>query len=376
VRIAAGGADLLLGCDLVVAASRDALAKLDAARTRAVLNTHETITAEFVAQRDLHFPASGLLEAVSSAIGTERLSTVDATAVATRLLGDSIGANLFMVGYAWQQGLIPLREESILAAIELNAVAVEFNRQAFALGRRAAAEPQSLAPPPVEADQPPRTRTLEETIERRVEFLTGYQNAAYARRYRDAVERVRAAEAQQAAGLTGLTEAVARNYFRLLACKDEYEVARLYSDGTFRKALEARFEGDYRLGVHLAPPLLARRDPATGHLLKREFGPWILRAFAVLAKLRFLRGSAFDPFGRTAERRAERALVAEYEQTLDTLLTGLDHDHHPMAVEIARLPEEIRGFGHIKEAAMREAAERRAALIDAYTRPQRRPSAA
>ena len=210
---------------------------------------------------------------------------------------------------------------------------------------------------------------LEGLIDYRYRELVAYQNQAYAERYLALVNRARRAETElggEAASMLTLTEAVARNYFKLLAYKDEYEVARLYSDGEFHKALARQFDGNLRLRLHLAPPLLARRDPDTGHLLKREYGAWMLKAFGVLAKFKFLRGRSLDPFGHTAERRLERQLIGDYEQQIEQLLEKLDRQRLPLAAEIAGLPHFIRGFGHVKEANVRTARRRAAKLIEQF----------
>jgi indolepyruvate ferredoxin oxidoreductase len=212
------------------------------------------------------------------------------------------------------------------------------------------------------------SESLDEMIQRRVEFLTAYQNAAYARRYQSLVERVRREEQTGAKGFTGLTEAVARYYYKLMAYKDEYEVARLYADPAFTQKLQAQFEGEYKLRFHLAPPLLAKRNEQ-GELVKREYGPWMFTAFRLLARLRFLRGSALDVFGYTEERRTERALIADYEKTVDELLARLIPDNHALAVQIASIPEEIRGFGHVKRRHLKAAKEREAKLLAAYRAP-------
>jgi len=279
-------------------------------------------------------------------------------------MGDSIATNPFMLGYAYQKGLVPVSAEALERAIELNNVAVEANKLAFLWGRRAAHDFSSVeaavrraAPEPASHDI---ARDLDDIVARRSDYLTAYQDAAYAGRYRTMIGRVRHAEAERAKGRTGLAEAVARSYFKLLAYKDEYEVARLYTDGEFRRRLEEQFEGDYRIEFNLAPPLLAERDPATGHLRKRSFGPWMMGAFRLLARLKGLRGTAFDPFGRTAERRAERRLIGEYEAVVDELIAGLDGDRHALAVEIAAIPLSIRGFGHVKEASIAAAKAREA----------------
>lgn len=347
VRIAAGETDLLLGCDLVVAASEDALAKLNDKIAHAVINSHEAATAEFTRNPDAQVPGAAMREALVEAVGAGKTHFVDATRLATRLLGDSIASNLFMLGYAYQKGLVPVSAEAIAKAIELNGVAVQLNQQAFLWGRRAAhdvAAVEKLASPKVV--EAPRCETLDQVVQFRVDFLTAYQNAAYAERYRALVQRVRLADqgADQA-----LSRAVARSYSKLLAYKDEYEVARLYSDGNFIQQLEAQFQGDYRLEFHLAPSWLAKPDPSTGQPRKRQFGPWMLKAFGLLAKFKSLRGTPLDLFGYSAERKLELQLIEDYEHSIDFLLKQLNADNYRSAVALAELPEQIRGYGHVKE---------------------------
>jgi indolepyruvate ferredoxin oxidoreductase len=371
VRIAEGDAQLLLGCDLVVAASDDALGKLNP-HSRAVVNSFETITGAFTRNPDLHTPTAGLVRALEDAVTAKGLDRLDATSLATALLGDSIATNPFMLGYAWQKGLIPVSGEAIEKAIVLNGVAVEMNTRAFRWGRLAAhdrAAVERAAAPAVVPVGHNLSRTLDEIVVRRVEFLTGYQNQAYAQRYEALVRRVQQTEAARSKGLSGLAEAVARYYFKLLAYKDEYEVARLYSDPTFLKTLNQQFEGDYRLEFNLAPPAIAERDPATGHLQKRTFGPWMLPAFRVLARLKFLRGTALDMFGHNAERRAERQLITDYETLIDELLAKLNQANHPLAIELASLPEQIRGYGHVKDAHIAKAKKKEAELLACFRNP-------
>jgi indolepyruvate ferredoxin oxidoreductase len=378
-RIAPGGADLLLGCDLVVAGGKEALLALAPGRGHAVVNTHEVMTGEFTRNADFSLPAEALKRAIRKAAG-ERAHLIDATRLATALTGDAIATNLFMVGFAWQRGLLPVSAEAIERAIELNRVAIELNRQAFRLGRLAAHDPTALeamiAPVAGMPEHRRRSESLEELIERRVAFLTDYQDAAYAERYRGLVERVREVEAKRLAGATALTEAVARYYFKLLAYKDEYEVARLYTNGAFAEQLERQFEGAPKLRFYLAPPLFAERDPETGHLRKRAYGPWMLRAFGYLARLRGLRGTAFDPFGYSEERRTERRLIAAYEEVIEELLRDLSPENHELAVEIARIPERIRGFGHVKARHLAEARRAEADLLLAFRQPAPQLSAA
>jgi indolepyruvate ferredoxin oxidoreductase len=357
VRLGAGGANVLLGCDLVVSASPDALGKLEAGVSRAVVNTQETITGEFTRHPDLAFPSNTLKLSIEAAIGAGACDFLEASKLATALMGDSIATNLFMLGYAYQKGLIPIGHEALESAIELNGTAVPMNLGAFRWGRRAAADRAAVealaAPAPSAHNVVPFTRpakTVDEIVASRVKHLTSYQNAALAEGYRALVERVRAIEQKVAPGRTGLAEAVARYYAKLLAYKDEYEVARLFAETAFAAQLNSQFEGDFKLKFHLAPPLLAERDPQTGRLKKQEFGPWMLPVFRMLAKLKGLRGTALDPFGYTSERRQERALIRDYEALVDELLGGLSPANHSLAVTLASIPEQIRGYGHVKDA--------------------------
>ena len=348
VRVAAGGADLLLGCDLVVAASPAGLSRIGT-RTQAVVNSNVRPTAAFIVDPDVDFETAAMLQAVRAAAGGTE--AVDATALASALMGDAIAANLFMLGYAFQRGLVPLSLDAIERAIALNGIAVANNKRSFAWGRLAAhdrAQVEALVRQSLGDDPAPAPRGLDALVDHRAAFLREYQNAAYAERYRDTVAAIQAAEATRARGYSGLAEAAARNLFALMAYKDEYEVARLYSNGAFRKKLQQQFEGDFTLDYHLAPPLLAVRDPATGEPRKRKFGPWMAHVFSVLARLRGLRGTALDIFGYTRERRMERRLITDYEATLREIATSLDSGNHALCVEIASLPAKMRGFGHVK----------------------------
>jgi indolepyruvate ferredoxin oxidoreductase len=380
VRIANGDARLLVGCDLVVSASGESVSKLRPGHTRAIVNSHQIITGDFTRNPDLTFPERQLAQAVTKAVGQGGAEFLDATGLATGLLGDSLATNLFMLGFAYQRGLVPVSAEALDKAIELNGAAVEFNRRAFRWGRRAAIDLDMVASRATPAEAMPETHRLSETldavIERRIDFLTAYQNAAYAARYAGWIERLRVAESAAAPNSTSLTDAVARALFKVMAYKDEYEVARLYTDSDFFKRVGAQFEGDYKLKFHLAPPLTANRDPKTGHLEKREYGPRMLTAFRVLAKLKFLRGTAFDIFGRTEERRAERQAIADYETLLAEITASLTAENHAAAVELAALPLEIRGFGHVKEANRQRAATKAETLLVRFRDPQAAPAIA
>jgi indolepyruvate ferredoxin oxidoreductase len=370
-RLSTGEADLVIGCDLVVTASAEALARMNPARTRALVNATTAPTADFVRNPEWRLPGSDLRADIAEACGESNVVFVPAAELATNLMGDSIATNLFMLGYAWQKGWLPLARASLERAIELNGVAVEFNLKSFLWGRRAALDPERVARAAAPAEVIPLerhfSRSLDELIERRARLLADYQDAAYAARYRVLVEKARKAEAEKA-GSSKLAEAVARNYAKLMAYKDEYEVARLHADPAFLESIAERFEGDYRLAFHLAPPLLARPDPRTGEPAKMRFGPWVLGFFKLLRALKGLRGTAFDPFGRTEERRTERALIGEYEATVERLLADLSRENHALAIEIASLPDSIRGFGHIKAKSIAAARRKRGELLAAWPR--------
>jgi indolepyruvate ferredoxin oxidoreductase len=371
IRMAAGGADLVLGGDIVVAGNKKVLAAIKHGATKVVANLAEFLPGDFTRNADFSLPMERLKRAIMTAAGRENVSFVDAGRLATALLGNSIAANIFMVGYAYQIGALPLSAEAIEKAIALNGEAVAMNQAAFRWGRRAAADiaaVEKLVPPASAQDDNRRlSQSLDEMIARRVAFLADYQNAAYAARYRRHVEQVRAAEQAKAPGKEGLAEAVARYLFKLMAYKDEYEVARLYTDGTFLKQVAQSFEGDgLRFEFHLAPPLLARHDKATGEPRKMRFGPWMLKAFAVLKAFKFLRGTPFDPFGYTAERRSERQLIADYEAMLEEILAKLTPDNHAIAVGLATIPEKIRGFGPVKARHLKAAKADEAALLEQF----------
>ncbi|MGC1442747.1 MAG: indolepyruvate ferredoxin oxidoreductase family protein [Burkholderiaceae bacterium] len=371
VRLNAGAADLVLGCDSLVTGADVSLATMARGKTRVILNTHQQITGHFTRNPKLQFPVVEIDNRLSGAINDDQIDNVNASQIATRLLGDSIASNLFMLGYAYQKGLIPVSAPAIDAAIELNGVAVEMNRNAFLWGRRAARDLKAVVA--LTRSDAQVAEEAADTITGRIETfaseLEAYQSGSYANTFRKTVDAVRQAEQSVNSASEALTDAVARNLFKLMAYKDEYEVARLYTDGRFEKKLAESFDGDFALKFHLAPPLLARRDKQTGELQKKEFGAWILGAMRWLARGRRLRGTALDPFGYTAERRAERGLLRQYQETLSTVIAGLTADNLALAVELAGLPEDVRGYGHVKEAAMTEYNNARNALMERWNAP-------
>jgi indolepyruvate ferredoxin oxidoreductase len=371
-RIATGEADLVLGCDMLTAGAADAISKMRAGRTLAVINLHQQPPGTFAQDADWQYPAEEVQALIAESVGPNAADFIDATRLATALMGDSIAANLFMLGYAWQKGRIPLSEAALLRAIELNGVGVQANRLSFLWGRRAAVDlprVERTATPAqaVVLHLPPRAQTLDTIVGKRVAFLTAYQDAAYAARYGALVAQVR--ERETALGLGNkLSTAVAKYYFKLMAYKDEYEVARLYTDGRFVEQLKQQFDGDFSVKFNLAPPLFAKKD-AKGHLVKAEFGSWMWKAFALLAKFKGVRGGALDLFGYTAERKMERALIAEYREMVGVLLDQLTADNHAVAVQLAALPEQVRGFGHIKHAAVTAFRTEKARLLAQLAQP-------
>lgn len=369
-RVGTGGADLLIACDVLVAASKDGLSRMAQGRTHAVVNATLAPTAAFVKNPDWVYPDAASVAVIGEACGADHVDALQAGRLATALMGDSIATNMFMLGYAWQRGWVPLPEAALLKAIELNAVSVDFNQQSFAWGRIAAHDLKALEHEvsglaTTQVIEFKRKESLDELIRRRTEFLTAYQSARYADRYRDFVARVRANEGRIVASgqPLRLTEAVARNLFKLMAYKDEYEVARLHSDKAFKARIANQFEGNYRIKYHLAPPLIAKRD-AHGHLIKQQFGRWVGFAFQLIKRFRFLRGTMLDPFGYTDERKTERALIKDYRDNIAALFASLTADNLPQVIEIASIPEHIRGYGHVKERHLRNAKEKEARLLE------------
>lgn len=377
-RVGLAEADMILGCDLIAAAGADTMRAVKPGETRAVVNSAVVPTAQFQTDPNLNIDGQMLEMAVGAKVGESHMHVVDASDLALKLLGNTIGANTFLIGYAFQQGTLPLSVEAIEQAIALNGVAIDFNLRAFRLGRLAvtdmAAVTALLPKDPAAASAP--AYTLDEMIERRAEDLAAYQDEAYAKRYRDLVAKVRDAEHRMGGGAEDLTAAVARYAYKVMAYKDEYEVARLYADAAFEQRLASTFDGEYKLRFHLAPPLLARRDPVTGELKKMEFGAWMLPAFKFLAGWKGLRGTMWDPFGHTLERKTERRLRDTYIADLERIASKLTKANHASAVAIAEIPEQIRGYGHVKAKAMAEAAEARTKLLSAFDGSGERQKAA
>ncbi len=358
-RLGLGDAALVLGFDMVAALGDEAFRTLDPATSRFVGNHRVLPTAMQALNPDARVDFGLLARKVADKLGGERVRYLDATGLATTLLGDAVYANFLLVGAALQLGWLPVGRAAIERALQLNGVQVEGNLRALQLGRLWVHDPAVLQAP---AAAPAAEPSLDDLVADRVGRLTDYQDAAYARRYIALVERVRAAETRAAGAPGAFTRAVAQGFAKLLAVKDEYEVARLYAQPAFRQKLEAEFEDVRELRFHLAPPLFAGRDPDTGHLVKREYGPWMLTAMGWLARWRRWRGTALDPFGHTAERRMERALADDYERRIATLADGLDANRLPLATRIAEVADLVRGFGHVKERQVALARERWAAL--------------
>ncbi|WP_419908589.1 indolepyruvate ferredoxin oxidoreductase family protein [Hoeflea sp.] len=369
IRVPAGKADLVLGCDLVVSGSRKVLASVHEGKTLFVANTAEIMPGDFTRNADFSLPVERLKRAVIKAAGEDRTVYFDGTGAATRLFGNAIAANMFMLGLASQKGGLPVSPEAIERAIELNGQAKEMNVQAFRWGRRAAHDPQTVRDLMAAAREPDPVRqlsqSLDEAIERRVRFLSDYQSRRYARRYRNRVERVKQAEEKLNGKAGPLTEAAARNLFKLMAIKDEYEVARLYSNGAFIAELKNQFESWDRLEFHLAPPVLNQRDEE-GHPRKRQFGSWMMRLFSLLAKVRRVRGTPLDVFSYHTERRDERRILREYEALVEEVVDTVNKDRLDAGVALLNYPQKTRGYGHVKGASITMAEAERETLKKAY----------
>jgi len=345
-RVSTAAADLVLGCDPIVSAGKETMLRMRPGRTRVAINGQGTPTAAFVKNGAWANPSDNCVADILLALGGEahNLGAFDANQVATQLLGDSIYINPMVLGYAWQKGWIPLGLEALMRAIELNGVQVESNKKAFAWGRWCAfdiTKVQALLAP-VQVVQFKSRESLDDMVAKRAAFLTQYQNAAYANKYTNFIDKILQRTSP------AMADAVARNLFKLMAYKDEYEVARLHSDESFLKRIADQFEGDFTLNYHLAPPLIARKH-ANGELVKQKFGPSMLRGFKVLSKLRFLRGTFLDVFGYTEERRTERALIGEYLLAMEEVSLSFSAERQALALEIARIPDKIKGYGHVKE---------------------------
>jgi indolepyruvate ferredoxin oxidoreductase len=373
-RLGVGMTDLVLGCDLIVAAGADVMKTVRPGTTAAVLNTDVTPTGDFQSNGDLEIGAPQLEQVIRTGIDGGAIFSFAASRLATDFTGDSIATNVLMIGYAAQQGLLPVSVASIEQAIRLNGTFVEGNLRTFALGRLAAHAPEAFAPPEPQR-QLARLETIEDVLGSRVSLLTDYQDSRYAARYRDFVRAVeRKVQSKRLARGAVLVREVAVTLARLMAYKDEYEIARLHTDPRFLQRLRAQFAGDFKLTFHLAPPMLPGRDAATGQPRKREFGAWIVPLFRVLKTLKGLRGTAFDPFGHTGERKMERRLVEEYRALIDKLVDALDQGNIDTAIELARAPAEIRGYGHVKHASVEQYRARAQTLLADFEAPRTAPT--
>jgi indolepyruvate ferredoxin oxidoreductase len=363
VRISKARADALIGCDLVVSSSPKASQAYSPGITRALINTAEIATGDFARQRDADLRASDRIAAIGNVVGVNNLHTLDANSMSARLMGDTIYSNVMLLGAAWQRGLVPVTLDALMRAIELNGVEVENNQQAFTWGRVAADHPEHVEDLYTH-DTPAVDASLDAIVKRREEFLVDYQDAALAQRYRDLVEQAKSAE-HDVSGDGRLAEAVARSYFKLLSYKDEYEVARLHTRTGFIESVKHDFGDKARVRFHLAPPMLNRKHDARGRPLKKQFGAWIIPVMRILASMKRLRGTAFDPFGMTAERRMERAMIREFEHRIEQLLAALTRDNIDAIVEIIELYMDIRGYGPVKDDAMEDVRIRVAHRISA-----------
>ncbi len=373
VRIPAGRADLLIGCDMVVAGSYDSLAKLDVGIAKAVINSHPAPTMDFTLNPDAPFPVQDTLDHIMQAVGEDACHLIEASEIATTLMGDAIATNLFMLGYAFQKGFVPITIQALEAAIELNGVAIEANKKAFAWGRKMAHDPEFVLAEVEKLKGPVGIMTpsddLQEMISRRSEFLNDYQNAAYAKQYENVISTVRGA------GNDELTKQAVKSLFKLMAYKDEYEVARLHTEAGFQQKIDRMMDGDYTVKYHLAPPLFAKKDN-DGHLKKAEYGPWVAKAFSKLAKFKFLRGTAFDIFGYTQERKDERKLITHFQGTISYVVEHLTPANIGIALELFELPMKVRGYGHVKEKAIAHYYAEHDHLMSLFKNPTEQPKAA
>ena len=351
VRIEPARADALIGCDLVVSSSPKASATYASGHTRALVNTAEMSTADFVKQRDANLRASDRLVAICDVVGAHNFDTLDANRIAEQIMGNTIYANVLMLGCAWQKGLVPVSLQAMTRAIELNGVEVDKNKQAFGWGRVAAANIESINAL-IDEESTPVEESLDDIVRRRADFLVDYQNQALADRFTALVARVREAESN-IGGNGKLAEAAARSYFKLLSYKDEYEVARLHTQTGFLESVREEFGDNAKVRFHMAPPLLSRQKDARGRPRKKEFGGWMIPLFRILAAMRRLRGTKLDVFGMTAERRTERQLIGEFEAAIDRLLAGLTSGNLEFAVDVVELYMDIRGYGPVKDQAVR-----------------------
>jgi len=346
-RIATGEADLLLSCDMLTAGGQDAISKTRVGRTIAIINTHNQPTGAFAQDRDWSFPDATLRKLIKESVENQA-TFINATQIVTRLLGDSIATNLFMLGLAFQKGKIPLVESSILKAIELNGVAVDANKKAFQWGRYTAIDEETVMKiaVPEHTKQTAGLESLNEIIEDRMHRLTQYQDKKYADRYKWQITRTKK-RIESKTKSQDLCVRFAKNLFRLMAYKDEYEVARMYTDPAFMESLDKSFDGKFKIRFNLAPPLISKRD-VKGHLIKSTYGSWMMYPLRLIAKLRFLRGTPFDLFGKTEERIKERQLIKDYILAVEQSLTNQSPLNESAVRDLIELPSEVRGFGHVK----------------------------
>jgi indolepyruvate ferredoxin oxidoreductase len=369
-RIATGEADLLIGCDLIVAAGLEALSKMRPSVTRAVVNSDVQPTSEFIRNRDWSISNQDLKNNILAAAGQKEIDFIDANALAVSHMGDALYTNPLLMGYAWQRGWIPLSKQAIMKAIELNDMQVANNMKAFCIGQLAAVKPELVTKANVQTiefrrDAKQSSKSITEIMAARAQELLHYQNKAYANRYLEEVNRVIAFEKKLQLD-EQLSTAVAHNLFKLMAYKDEYEVARLMTSEAFKKKIATQFDGNYTLAYHLAPPLLSSVDPKTGRPKKIRFGPWLGAGFNILAKMKFLRGSMFDVFGATHERQLERQLISDYFELLEKFSNHLTVTNHYLALRLAKIPEDIRGYGPVKLKAMENAVGKRRELLASF----------
>jgi indolepyruvate ferredoxin oxidoreductase len=365
-RLTNGKSDILIACDMMTSGMDKVLETLNPNKTKAFINLEKTISSDFIHNPNLNYPLDTLQKRFSAVLATENIEYLSATHMAVKLLGDSIGANLFMVGYAWQKGTLPIGKESIFKAIELNGVKPDWNKKAFEWGRLAAYKPLAISK--LIKAKPLKSKSDFEFIEERIADLTLYQNASYAHKYKDLIQKTMDAEKNKAIDHVGFTRSVATYAYKLMAYKDEYEVSRLQTLPGFAEKLAETFDGNYKIKYHLSPPLISKKDPHTGRPRKYEIGGWITPILKIISNMKGLRGTPFDIFGYTLERKTERNLIIQYEATINMLIKGLTNDNYALAIDIANLPDKIKGYGYIKEESIKQYNKENKILITKFRR--------
>jgi indolepyruvate ferredoxin oxidoreductase len=366
-RLSIGKADLLIGADIVTSASDEGMSRLREGHTKGVVNSHGIVTGAFTRDGDFSIPVDDMKQALERFTGEGNCNFFDSTKVSETLTGNTIGANMMLLGFACQKGWLPVKRQSLEDAITENGVAVAYNQRVFKIGRLMAHDPDAVKALLEQGATTPEwevlSATTQDLIARREKDLIAYQSKSYANKFTKLINQVREAEEKLTGDSDEITQAAARYLYKLMAYKDELEVARLYTDGTWAKQVEENFSGDYKIKFHMAPPLISKRDPITGQLKKREFGGWMLSALKLASKFKVLRHTPLNPFSYSAERKEDKELLQQYKTVLNQIISGLTEENKDVALEMARVPEFVRGYGHVRTESV-EAAQRRWNTLD------------